>query len=124
MTHSDSARNLFLATVAFAVALFMSSCSNKITEEQLKQLTELRQQERTLLDGIAKKQSEAKPAAENLDMMPNSVNKDGNTDFKHTDEADKVANVHHDAAAYAQKEHEKANNWENTNEDGPDKPTF
>lgn len=26
---------------------------------------------------IAKKQSEAEPAAENLDMMPNSVNKDG-----------------------------------------------
>ena len=30
---------------------------------------------------IAKKQSEAKTAAENLDMMPNSVNTNGEKDF-------------------------------------------
>ncbi|RZK59669.1 MAG: hypothetical protein EOO91_04415 [Pedobacter sp.] len=73
---------------------------------------------------IPKKQSEAQPAAENLDMMPNSVNKDGNKDFKENSEPDKVANVHNEAAEYAQKEHEKADNWENINESGPDKPTF
>jgi hypothetical protein len=71
---------------------------------------------------IAKKQSEAKPAAENLDMVPNSVTNDGNSDFK--PKFDKVANVHNEAEEYAQKEHEKAENWENTNESGPDKPTF
>ncbi|WP_316785203.1 hypothetical protein [Pedobacter frigiditerrae] len=73
---------------------------------------------------IAKKQSEAQPAAENLDMMPHSVNKDGNKDFKENADTDKVANVHNEAAEYAQKEHEKADNWENTNESGPNKPTF
>lgn len=76
---------------------------------------------------IAKKQSEATPAAENLEMEPNSINKDGNREFspttKTTDSAN-VVNVHNEAEEYAKKEHEKAENWENTNETGPDSPQF
>ena len=54
---------------------------------------------------IAKKQSEAKPAAENLDMMPNSVNKDGENEFK--------APIHQEAEDYSKEEHQKAEDWEN-----------
>ncbi|MES2446410.1 MAG: hypothetical protein V4546_04475 [Bacteroidota bacterium] len=61
---------------------------------------------------IAKKQSDAKPAAENLDMMPNSVNKQGNSDFEANQKNDEL---HDKASAYAEKEHAKAKNWdENT----------
>ncbi len=70
---------------------------------------------------IAKKQSEAQPATENLDQMPHSVNKDGNQDFKSDT---MVENVHNEAEDYAKKEHEKANKWENDNKSGPDQPTF
>ena len=58
---------------------------------------------------IAKKQSEAKPAVENLDAAPNSVNAKGK---KALDADQKIDNIHQDAAAYAQEEHEKADNWE------------
>lgn len=71
---------------------------------------------------IAKKQSEAKPAAENLEMEPHSVNKDGSKTFKGSD--DHSANVHDKAEEYARKEHEKADNWENNNKTGPDSPQF
>jgi len=47
---------------------------------------------------IAKKQSEANPAAENLDMMPNSVAK---------------TPLHEKAEDYAKQEHQKAEDWEN-----------
>ncbi len=71
---------------------------------------------------IAKKQSEAQPAAENLEMEPHSVNKDGNKEF--TPASNDNTEVHSKAEQYAKKEHEKAENWENTNEDGPDTPQF
>ncbi|TKC10655.1 hypothetical protein FA048_10790 [Pedobacter polaris] len=61
---------------------------------------------------IAKKQSEAKPAAENLDMMPNSVNKNGNKNFEAEDKDDKA--IHHRADEYAKEEHTKADEWEDT----------
>lgn len=54
---------------------------------------------------IAKKQSEAKPAAENLDMTPNSVNKNAT---KHSEDP-----IHKEAEDYAKHEHAKAENWEN-----------
>ena len=73
---------------------------------------------------IAKKQSEAKPSAENLDMEPHSVNKDGNKEFKVPTETAQNAPVHNLAEEYAKQEHEKADNWENTNETGPDSPQF
>lgn len=38
---------------------------------------------------VAKKQSEAKPATENLDIMPNSVNKDGSHGFSDHKASDK-----------------------------------
>lgn len=40
------------------IGLFLSSCSNKITEEQLMQLRELRKQERALNESISKKKDE------------------------------------------------------------------
>jgi len=74
---------------------------------------------------IAKKQSEAKPAAENLDMMPHSKNANGDKEFLSNEnkEAEALKNVHNEAADYAKEEHEKADNWENTETDN-DKPTF
>ena len=53
---------------------------------------------------IAKKQSEAKPAAENLDMMPNSVNANGHKEF--------LPPIHEEAENYAKEEHKKAKDWE------------
>ncbi|HTN00155.1 MAG TPA: hypothetical protein VL088_15465 [Pedobacter sp.] len=47
---------------------------------------------------IAKKQSEATPAAENLDMMPNTVSKPP---------------IHQEAENYRKEEHQKADDWEN-----------
>ena len=76
---------------------------------------------------LAKKQSEAQPAAENLEMEPHSVNKQGNKDFgkpEETEPTQPIGDVHHKAEEYAKQEHEKADNWENTNETGPDSPQF
>jgi cellulase/cellobiase CelA1 len=75
---------------------------------------------------ISKKQSEAQPAAENLETEPYSVNKDGNKGFggSSENEAQKSTEVHDQANDYAKQEHEKAENWENTNEEGPDSPQF
>lgn len=61
---------------------------------------------------IAKKQSDTEPAAENLDMMPNSVNKSGGSEFQDT-KTEKTEELHEKASEYAQNEHEKAKNWEN-----------
>ncbi|MGF1923679.1 MAG: hypothetical protein ACQUHE_05835 [Bacteroidia bacterium] len=57
---------------------------------------------------IAKKQSEAKPAAENLDMMPNSVNANGTKGFLPETETP----VHEEAKKYVKEEHRKAKDWE------------
>ena len=59
---------------------------------------------------LAKKQSEAKPATENLDMMPNSVSKQENDSLNTAEELNKEL-LHHQAKAYAQKEHDKAKDW-------------
>lgn len=76
---------------------------------------------------IAKKQSEAQPAAENLDMNPHSRNANGGKEFLSDTKAEKKAeeldNVHQDAADYAKEEHQKAADWENTATD-QDQPTF
>ena len=61
---------------------------------------------------IAKKQSDAKPAAENLDMIPNSVNQNGHSNFEEA-ATNKNEELHKKASAYAKNEHEKAKNWEN-----------
>lgn len=73
---------------------------------------------------IAKKQSEAKPAAENLDMMPNSRNAKGEKGFLSSDDKKTkgLKNVQEDAADYAKEEHQKAENWGNSVTDN-DKPT-
>lgn len=59
---------------------------------------------------LAKKQSEAKPAAENLEMEPNSINKDGSKEFSDQDA------IHNQAVDYAKEEHDKAENWEHKEE--------
>ena len=61
---------------------------------------------------LAKKQSEANPAAENLDMMPNSVNKNGEKEFSQ-EKTSSAADIHNKAQEYAKEEHDKAKNWEN-----------
>ena len=58
---------------------------------------------------IAKKQSEAKPAAENLDMEPNSVDKS-----ELSEEANDNLDIKQDAQNYAEEEHKKAADWEHT----------
>lgn len=77
---------------------------------------------------LAKKQSEAKPGAENMDMEPHSINKSGTKDFdpgKSEQKGDDGhQSIHNQAEEYARQEHEKADNWENTNETGPDSPQF
>ncbi|RYG18898.1 MAG: hypothetical protein EOO07_07950 [Chitinophagaceae bacterium] len=57
---------------------------------------------------ITKKQSEAKPAAENLDMMPNSVNAKRKQEF--------LPPLHEEAEDYAKEEHKKADEWEDHSE--------
>ncbi|RZJ81143.1 MAG: hypothetical protein EOO47_05250 [Flavobacterium sp.] len=56
---------------------------------------------------IAKKQSDAKPAAENIDMEPHSVDK---SELENTDTDD--SDIKQDAADYAEQEHQKAADWE------------
>ncbi|MEJ5992780.1 hypothetical protein WG904_00020 [Pedobacter sp. Du54] len=63
---------------------------------------------------IAKKQSEAKPAAENLDMMPNSVNAKGQKEF--------LPPLHEEANDYAIEEHKKAEEWEHRSDQKTNTP--
>ncbi|WP_199142025.1 hypothetical protein [Pedobacter sp. ASV12] len=58
---------------------------------------------------LAKKQSEAKPATENLDNQPYSINKK-QRDQSHKD----IEQIHQQAHDYAREEHEKADKWEDT----------
>ena len=62
---------------------------------------------------LAKKQSEAQHAAENLDQQPNSVNKQGGNDFLQNTNDSALDDTAQRAKAYAAKEHEKAENWDN-----------
>ncbi len=57
---------------------------------------------------LAKKQSEAKPAAENLDDQPYSVNK---KEIDHSNPEDDKQ-IHEQAQNYAAEEHQKAEEWE------------
>ncbi len=68
---------------------------------------------------VAKKQSDAAPATENLDMEPHSTPIKGkkNNSTEKTPIDTKLDNVHEEAADYAKTEHEKAENWENHNPD-------
>ena len=69
---------------------------------------------------IAKKQSEAAPAAENLDMMPNSRNANGEKGFLAQDEQqDQSLEIHENATTYAKNEHDKADNWEDHSSQKP-----
>ena len=47
-----------VSSIALAIALTFSSCTPKITEEQMLQLKELRNKEATLNESITKKQQE------------------------------------------------------------------
>lgn len=54
--------------VSIATIISLSSCSFKITEEQLAQLQELRRQERSLQDGIANKKAELGKIKDEINM--------------------------------------------------------
>jgi septal ring factor EnvC (AmiA/AmiB activator) len=49
---------LLFATASIAFGVFFAGCSNKITQEQLMQLRELRKQERSLSELIDKKKAD------------------------------------------------------------------
>lgn len=49
---------LGFSTIALAAMIFLGSCTSKITEEQLKQLRDLRTQERGLSESIQQKKDE------------------------------------------------------------------
>lgn len=53
-----SAKGIASMVAIVAASLVFSSCSNKITEEQLTQLKDLRMQERNLNESIQKKRDE------------------------------------------------------------------
>ncbi len=56
-----------LSSFILGSTFFISSCSNKITEEQLLQLKELRAQERSLSESITKKQNEKSSLQREID---------------------------------------------------------
>ncbi len=58
MLKKSSTRGLVLSAALVAASLVFSSCSNKITEEQLAQLKDLRLKERSLNESIQKKRDE------------------------------------------------------------------
>ena len=60
---------------------------------------------------LAKKQSTAQPAAENLDMNPNSVSKSDHENFDAKDDDQHNEALHHKAKIYAEQEHNKAKDW-------------
>lgn len=59
---------------------------------------------------LQKKQSEATPGAENIDMEPHSVNKDGNKEF--SDQPSTSDDIVQAAENYTKEQHEKAKTWE------------
>ncbi len=58
MLKKSSTKGIAISTLAVAGLLLFSSCSNKITEEQLKQLKDLRLKEKGLNESIQKKKDE------------------------------------------------------------------
>ena len=61
--------------VIVASALFLSSCSNKITDEQLAQLKELRKQEKSLTEMIEKKKDQKSKLQKELDARKAELKK-------------------------------------------------
>lgn len=58
MRKNSTSKGMILSILVVAASIVFSSCSNKITEEQLSQLKELRQKERSLTEAIQKKKDE------------------------------------------------------------------
>ena len=58
MLKRSSTKGIFFGAFVVAAGMLFSSCSNKITEEQLKQLQDLRMKERGLNESIQKKKDE------------------------------------------------------------------
>jgi len=58
MLKKSSTKGIALSIAIVAASLLFSSCSNKITEEQLLQLKDLRLKERSLNESIQKKRDE------------------------------------------------------------------
>ena len=64
-----------IGSLIICAALFLSSCSNKITEEQLKQIKELKAQERSLQDDIQKKKDEKAKLESELNSRKSELKK-------------------------------------------------
>jgi len=72
---------ILLSSFLLGSTFFVSSCSNKITEEQLLQLKELRAQERSLSESITKKQNEKSSLQREIDARRAEL-KNCNSDVK------------------------------------------
>ncbi len=64
-----------IGTLLIAGTFFMQSCSNKITEEQLKQLQELRKQEKSHTEMIDKKRAEKSKLESELNTRKSELNR-------------------------------------------------
>lgn len=61
-----------IALVPFAI-ISLSSCTSKITEEQMMQLQELRKQERSLQDAVSNKRSELNRLKDEINMRKSEL---------------------------------------------------
>lgn len=67
MLKKSSTKGISISTLAVAGLLLFSSCSNKITEEQLKQIKDLRMKEKSLNESIQKKKDEKSRLMKEMD---------------------------------------------------------
>jgi septal ring factor EnvC (AmiA/AmiB activator) len=67
-------RGCGIIAVILCLGLFVSSCSNKITEEQLKQLTDLRREDNNLQESIQRKQSEKSSIESEINKRKSELN--------------------------------------------------
>lgn len=68
MNFKKNLTRLGIITISLITIVTLSSCSFKITDEQLAQLQELRRQERSLQDGIANKKAELGRIKDEINM--------------------------------------------------------
>lgn len=66
---------LGVGSVVIAASIFIGSCSNKITDEQLAQLRELRRQEKSLTESIQKDKDEKRRLESELNARKAELDK-------------------------------------------------
>lgn len=67
-------RLLPLGAIVITAGLFLGGCSNKITEEQLAQLKELRKQDKSLTEMLNKKKDEKKKLQNEINARTTELN--------------------------------------------------